>query len=100
MRANAKTQVARAAAAALLVVTLGAGCASETKTVKSETTQYPTATANAENAPTPVIQQQTTQTTTEVKKEPDGVVSSGAKFVGSVIAFPFRVIGSAVGALF
>ncbi len=98
MQTIMNARVARPVAVALLVLALGAGCASETKTVRRETTQYPT--TSTENPPRPVAEQQTIETTTETKKEPDGVITSGVKLVGSVVAFPFRVIGAAFGALF
>jgi hypothetical protein len=63
-------------------------CASEqTKTVQSTTTT------------TPAQPQTTTTTTTETTKpqEPDSVLGAMAHAVGTVILFPFRLIGDAVG---
>lgn len=98
MRAIMNAKAARFAATALLVLSLGAGRASETKTVKRETVQYPA--ASAEGTSGPVVEQQTTGTTTETTKESGGVISTGVNFIGEVIAFPFRLIGAAFSALF
>jgi hypothetical protein len=99
-----KAKVGGFTLAAVLLLTLAAGCASETKTVKTETTQTPVATTVYTPAgPAPAVEQRTTQTTTtttETKQESGGVLSSGVNFVGEVIAFPFRVIGAAFSALF
>jgi hypothetical protein len=64
------------------------GCASEqTKTVRSTTT-----------AGTPAQPQATTTTTETTKsKQPDSVLGATAHAVGTVLLFPFRLIGDAVG---
>jgi hypothetical protein len=98
MRAILKARAGCIGAVLLLMFSLVAGCASETKTVKRETVQYPI--ASSQDAPGPVVERQTTETTTETKREPHGVISSGVHFVGEVIAFPFRLIGAAFSALF
>ena len=64
-------------------------CASEqTKTVQSTMTTS-----------TPAQPQATTTTTTEITKpqEPDSVLGATAHAVGTVILFPFRLIGDAIG---
>jgi hypothetical protein len=91
-------RLTRFAAAGLLVLTLGTACANETKTVKQETFQYPA--ASGENTATPAVERQTTETTTETKKESGGVISSGVNFFGRVISFPFQVFGVAFGELY
>lgn len=102
MRAISNARAVHFAATALLVLSLGVGCASETKTVKRETIRYPSVSeqsASGQNTSGPVVEQRTTETT-ETKKESGGVISSGVNFIGEVIAFPFRLIDVAFGALF
>ncbi len=84
--------------AVLLVLSLGSGCASETKTVTRETTQYPAASAQESSAP--IVERQTTETTTETGKGSGGVLSTTVDFMGEVIAFPFRLVGAVASALF
>jgi len=98
MRAILRAKATHLAVTALLVLGLGAGCASETKTVKRETVQQPV--ASTEGQPGPMAEQQTTEKTTETKQDSGGVISSGVNFIGEVIAFPFRVIGAAFSAIF
>ncbi len=77
-------------AIALLVSAIGvfAGCASEqTKTVRTTTT--------ATDPAQPQANTTTTETTTF--KEPDNVLGATAHAVGTVILFPFRLIGDAFG---
>ena len=108
MRAIMNEKVVRFSVMALLVLSLGAACASETTTVKRETVQYSVPSvegtqekdAQEKGTPGPVVEKQTTETTTETRQESDGVLSSGINFIGNVIAFPFRVIGAVLGLLF
>jgi len=77
-------------AIALLASALGvcAGCASEQiKTVRTTTT----ATGPAQP------QANTTTTETTTSNEPDSVLGATAHAVGTVILFPFRLIGDAFG---
>ena len=69
------------------------GCASSTKTVRTETTQYPP------TAPTSV-EKETTVTTTETGGSSGGVVSGTVNVLGEVIALPFRAVGGLIGAIF
>ena len=68
------------------------GCASEqTKSAQSTTTNTPAVSTAAQP-------QATTTTTTETAKsnKPDSVLGATAHAVGTVILFPFRLIGDAV----
>lgn len=76
-----------------LLVFSNVGCASNTKTVRTETTQYPTA------APT-VVEKETTITTTETEGSSGGVVSGTVNILGEVIALPFRAVGGLISVIF
>ena len=78
---------------AFFLLSVGAGCASQTKTVRTETTSYPTA------AP-PVAERETTVTTTSSPGSSGGVLSSTVDVVGEVLALPFRAVGSVLSAVF
>jgi len=74
---------------ALLVSTLVIfqGCASEqTETVRRTTTTSDTAPPST-----------TTTTETTTSKKPDSVLGATAHAVGTVILFPFRLVGDALG---
>lgn len=71
----------------------GVGCASNTKTVRTDTTHYPAA------APT-VVEKETTITTTETEGSSGGVVSGTVNVLGEVIALPFRAVGGLLSAIF
>jgi hypothetical protein len=69
------------------------GCASNTKTVRTDTTHYPT------TAPT-VVEKETTVTTTESVGSSGGVVSGTVNVLGEVIALPFRAVGGLLRVIF
>jgi hypothetical protein len=69
------------------------GCASSTKTVRTDTTHYPT------TAPT-VVERETTVTTTESPGSSGGVVSGTVNVLGEVIALPFRAVGGLFSVIF
>ncbi len=80
-------------------IQLFSGCAHTQKTTTTETTvttDHPDTYSDQSTTTTT----DTTQSNTEVKDEPRGVVGSLFHFIGSVIAFPFRVIGGALKGLF
>jgi hypothetical protein len=84
------------------VIELFPGCASEqSTTVRSTTTSTNPAQPQdaTTSASTPAQPQTTTTTTTEVSKpkEPDSVLGATAHALATVILFPFRLIGDAVG---
>lgn len=98
--------IRRVAPALLIWIAMGCASTVETTTVRTETRreiarETPTATAPSD---APVTKQTeeitTTTTTTEKEKESDGILSNVFRTIGSIIAFPFRVIGAALGALF
>jgi hypothetical protein len=72
-----------------LVFLLATGCATETRTVTSETRDYPSNT---------VVETKTE--TTESKNESGGVLSSTVDVVGDVIALPFRAVGALIRGIF
>jgi cytoskeletal protein RodZ len=70
-------------------------CAGQQRTTTRETTTtepVSNADASAETEP----RQRTTQTTTTSSNEPDSVLGATAHAVGTIILFPFRLIGDAV----
>lgn len=110
-------------AAALLAASVLTGCASHSKTVTHETVkypsggqrysdgtvrypdgtirypdgrvQYPDGTVRYEQPP---VKEETT--TTEQEGHHEGVLSTTLDFIGDVIAFPFRLVGSVISAIF
>ena len=74
-----------------LVLSLGAGCSTQTKTVTSETRQYPSEAA---------VEYRTETTTTETRGESGGVLSSTVDVVGDVLALPFRAVGGLLKGIF
>ena len=80
-------------------VLLGVGCSSQqSETTTTTTTQSAPATdADANAADSPQVSRSTsTTTTTKTSDEPDSVVGSVAHAVGTIILFPFRLIGDAL----
>jgi len=75
-----------------VLVFIAVGCASNTKTVRTETTHYPAA------APT-VVEKETT-ITTETEGSSGGVVSGTVNVLGEVVALPFRAVGGLISAIF
>jgi hypothetical protein len=100
--------------ALLMVISMGAGCASTRKTTTTETTvQY----ANKENplveekststgvssdqaGQTTVEKSTTTTTTAETKPEQTGLIGGVFHVIGSVIALPFILIGGLLRMIF
>jgi hypothetical protein len=72
----------------MLIGALG-GCATQTRTVTSETRDVPSNT---------VVETKTE--TTETRNESGGVLSSTVDVVGDVIALPFRAVGALFRAIF
>jgi len=66
------------------------GCSSQNETTQTTTTADPA-------APATTSSQTTTTTTTD--NEPDSVLGATFHAIGTIIAFPFRLIGDAVGLL-
>lgn len=91
-----------------LLMSIAMGCAStgQTTTVRTETrreiAREAPAAATPSDAPAPQQTEQTTTTTTTTTEEASGggVLSRTFGLIGSIIAFPFRVIGAVLGALF
>ena len=76
----------------VLAVGLAAGCASQTRTVKStQTVEYPTQIAARSPEKEVVVEGKTT--VTETRHELHGVLSTAIHVIGEVLALPFHLIG-------
>jgi hypothetical protein len=78
-------------------VVISAGCATNSRTVRTETSTYPTGGAyHTESVPA--------QRTTVVEQETDtsggGVISGTVNVLGEVVALPFRAAGALASAVF
>jgi hypothetical protein len=78
--------------ALFLFVVVGAGCASNTKTVRTETSTY------RPGEPT-VVERETTTTETP-EGSSGGVLSGTVNVVGEIIALPFRAVGGLIRVIF
>lgn len=74
-------------------VVIAAGCASNSRTVRTETTRYPTA------GPV-VVEKETTVTATNTQESSGGVISGTVNVIGEIIALPFRAVGGLLSAIF
>jgi hypothetical protein len=71
----------------IIALTTGFGCSTHSRTVTSETREYPV--------------ERRTETTTETRSESGGgVLSSTVDVVGEVIALPFRAVGGLIRGIF
>lgn len=90
----------------LMWIAMGCGSTVKTTTVRTEThreiaPETPAAAAPSDAPTTRQTEQITTTTTTEEKEQgSNGVLSNVFRTIGSIIAFPFRVIGAVLAALF
>lgn len=82
----------------LFALSVGGGCASHTKTVRTEAVQYPAETVQHPTE-TAVVERQTTETT-ETRGESVGLLSGTVHVVGQVLALPFRLAGGLIGLIF
>jgi hypothetical protein len=74
-------------------ITLGAGCATNAKTVETERTLY--------RPGEPVeVERQTTVKTTETEDGSGGVLSGTVNVVGETLALPFRAVGGLIRVIF
>jgi len=71
------------------------GCSSHSETTTT-TTRETTVAANPDSAPTTTT---TTTTTTTQSDEPDSVLGATFHAIGTIILFPFRLVGSAISLL-
>jgi len=71
-----------------VVLLTGFGCSTHSRTVTTETREYP-----------PSVEQRT-ETTTETRSESGGVLSSTVDVVGEVISLPFRAVGGLIRGIF
>ncbi len=78
-------------AGCFLIVSLGAGCSTQSRTVTTETQQYPSDVA---------VEKRTETTTTETRGESGGVLSSTVDVVGDVLSLPFRAVGGLLKGIF
>jgi len=84
-------------AAFLFVLSIAAGCASHTKTVRTQTVQYPTETVGHSE---PVVVEKQTTTTTEARDESGGLLSGSIHAMGEILALPFRLTGGLIKLIF
>ena len=75
----------------VLLISLGVGCSTQTKTITTETRQYP---ADA------TVETRTETSTTETRGESGGVLSSTVDVVGDVLSLPFRAVGGLLRGIF
>jgi len=75
--------------AIVILLGVGSGCATQTRTVYSETRDAPSNT---------VVETKTE--TTETRSESGGVLSSTVDVVGEVISLPFRAVGALIRGIF
>lgn len=74
----------------VFLLAMAVGCSTQTKTVTTETRDYPSEGAVDRR----------TETTTETRGESGGVLSSTVDVVGDVLAWPFRAVGGLFQAIF
>ena len=74
-----------------LVFGLGTGCSTQTRTVTTETREYP---SNGS------VENRTETTSTETRGESGGVLSSTVDVVGEVLSLPFRAVGGLLRGIF
>jgi hypothetical protein len=79
------------------VANIAAGCASQTTTTTRETVYSENDSYRGEPV---TVERRTTTTETTNDDSHGGVLSSTVNTVGEVVAFPFRVVGGAIRALF
>jgi len=84
--------------ASLALPPLVAGCASHTRTVRTDVVTYPDGTGYR-TAP-PVVERQTTTTETTSAGGCGGVLSCTVDVTGEVVALPFRAVGGLLSAIF
>jgi hypothetical protein len=84
--------------AGLALPPLLAGCASHTRTVKTDVATYPEGTVY--HAEPPVVEHQTTTTETTSAGGCGGVLSCTVDVTGQVVALPFRAVGGLLNAIF
>jgi len=88
-----------------LVSSIGTGCSTASKTTRSETEttiSHPTDQTSASLYPsetTTVKKESTTETETQSSSH-GGVLSTTVDVVGEILAFPFRLIGGLIRAIF
>jgi uncharacterized lipoprotein YajG len=73
-----------------------ASCATQTRTVTTETTYAPASTS----ATAQTTSRTTTETQTEPQQESGGLLSGTVDVIGKTIALPFRVVGGLVDVIF
>jgi len=89
------------------LISLGVGCSSYSKTVRTETMQYPAESVQpvvtqADERPKEavVVEKKKEETTTETKGESTGLLSGAVHVVGETLALPFRAVGGLLGVIF
>ncbi len=88
------------------LISLGVGCSSYSKTVRTETVQYPAESVQpvtqADERPKEavVVEKKKEETTTETQDESTGLLSGAVHVVGETLALPFRAVGGLLGIIF
>ena len=82
----------------LAVLPLATGCASHTRTVRTDVVTYPEGTVH--HSEPSVVEHQTTTTETASTGGCGGVLSCTVDVTGEVIALPFRAVGGLLSAIF
>ena len=81
---------------AVAFVLLFTACATQTRTVRTETTYEPAPAAST----TQTTSRTTTESHTQTQEESGGILSGTVDVVGKVIALPFRAVGGLVDLIF
>ena len=88
----------------LVFILLGAGCASTHKTTTTETTvrtqDSNTVTEGMAQPSTTVVAKTDTTTTTSTPPRQDGILGATFHVIGTILAFPFVVIGGLLKMIF
>ncbi len=99
-------KVSHLAIVLLFVLSVGVGCSSYSKSVRTETVQYPVesdyrvADTNGRSREPVVVEKRTEETTTETRRESGGLLSGAVHVVGETLALPFRAVGGLLGVIF
>lgn len=84
----------------LVTCSLAPGCASNSKTVRTETVEYPAGTSPSDGEARVVERQTTTETKSDSSSGGGGILSGTVNLVGEIIALPFRLVGGLIRLIF
>ncbi len=89
-----------------LIMSLALGCSTYSKTVTTDTVQYPAesdyrvADTYERSREPVVVEKKTEETTAETKRESGGLLSGTVHVIGETLALPFRAVGGLLGVIF